>query len=267
MISMGVDVGTRFVKVCIAKDNRMAGFAMAPAGNSMKSLIEGLAAEAASQAKVSTRKISRIAATGMGAALVKSACGQISETHCAALAIGAFHPEARTVVDAGGLFISIGLMDEKGALVRTLTNDPCAAGSGKFLEMVAQALEMPLEELAHMGFDENQALAVESNCAVFAESEVISQVNAGADPKSVWGGVLHSVAARTATLVERINAVDPVYAVGGVSAIAGYRARLEAISGRKLVLPDFAPQAAAAFGAAIYAAGLPAKGLLGRIFN
>jgi predicted CoA-substrate-specific enzyme activase len=233
----------------------------------MKALVEGLVDRAAGQAGVSARKISRIASTGMGAALVKESAGQISEAHCAALAAGAAHPDARTVVDAGGLFISIGLMDGKGSLVRTLVNDPCAAGSGKFLEMVALALEMPFEELAGMSPDEGDALAIESNCAVFAESEVISQVNAGASPQSVWGGVLHSVAARTATLLERIKAVDPVYAVGGVSAIAGYRARLEALSGRRLLLPDFNPQAAAAFGAAIYAAGLPAKGLLGRFFK
>jgi predicted CoA-substrate-specific enzyme activase len=245
----------------------MEGFAMAPAGNAMKDLIEDLTKKAAQQAGVSVRKISRIAATGMGAALVKGAAGQISEAHCAALAVRAVHPEARTVVDAGGLFISIGLMDENGALVRTLTNDPCAAGSGKFLEMVALALEMPFEELAGMDFDEQQALAIESNCAVFAESEVISQVNAGADPKGVWGGVVHSVAARTATLVERIKAVEPVYAVGGVSAISGYRSRLEALSGRRLALPDFNLQAASAFGAAIYAASLPAKWILSRIFK
>ncbi|MBI9077285.1 MAG: hypothetical protein JEZ02_17895 [Desulfatibacillum sp.] len=261
MISAGIDVGTRFVKACIVKDEALLGCAIEDVSRDIDRVIGRVYQKALDKAGISKRHVKRLVSTGYGAKLVKGKSFSMSCTHCVAKAAFVLDPEVRTVLDCGGLFITITSIDERGVFERTLSNDKCAAGSGKFLEMSAQAIEIPFSSISQYAERSKEPYLVSSNCAVFAESEVITQVNYGRENTDIIAGVLKSIAGRAATLFERIQAQDKVALAGGLATVTAFSSMFEQMTDRKTVSLPIPPQNLGAFGAGLMAQqGKPSRG-------
>ncbi len=255
MITAGIDVGTRFVKACVADGELLAGSAVLDVSQDLESQCKHVYKKALANAGVKKRHVKKALATGYGASLAKKASSTLNGSVCAAKGARNLSPFARTVVDCGGLFITITAMDEKGRVKDQITNDRCAAGSGKFLEMVSHAVEVPFADISIRVAKVKSSYSIASNCAVFAESEVISQVNKGMDSGEVLYGVLRSIAGRAASLFEKINAQDQVVMIGGLAGISAFAGIFEEMVGKKMYLPKADPRLMTAFGAALMAQG------------
>ncbi|MEW5735370.1 MAG: acyl-CoA dehydratase activase [Thermodesulfobacteriota bacterium] len=257
IITAGFDVGSRFVKACVARDGRMAGFAVGEIAGDPETSARAILSKAAEDAGVPVRKIRCVAATGHGSDLVPDTALTFSEAHATTRGLAAIHIPARTVVDAGGLYLRLYRLNENGGLARTEENDRCAAGSGKFLEMAARAVGVSMKDVSHMAGGEIEGYEIRTNCAVFAESEIISRINAGHDRSAVLRGVISSIAERTATLFTRVPVKPPVILVGGLARIELFIELLKRASGINLVACACDPRSPAALGAALLAAENP----------
>jgi predicted CoA-substrate-specific enzyme activase len=186
---------------------------------------------------------------------VKKAAFTLGEAACTARAAFFLDRNVRTVIDLGGLFITVSTLDENGFLETTHVNERCAAGSGKFLEMVAEAVEVPFAAISSIAAASSQPYSFSSSCAVFAESEIISQVNAGMKSSDVLAGVIKAIASKTASLIESAGANDNIVLIGGLSKVAAVREMLTGLTGRKMMTLPIDSQLIAAFGAALIAQG------------
>ncbi|MCX5849892.1 MAG: acyl-CoA dehydratase activase [Deltaproteobacteria bacterium] len=255
MITAGVDVGTRFIKVCITDGRDPLGFACTEMGPHFDAVIKSLFKEARSQAQVGRWGIKKIIATGFGGHLVKKAIFTLSESVCTAKAAFILNNDIRTIVDVGGLFINVSTIDSNGFLEGTHINERCAAGSGKFLEMIAEAVGMPFERISNYAAQSHSPYSCSNNCAVFAESEIISQLNAGRSSSDVLSGVVRAVASKAATLLKSAQAKDDIALIGGVAKVPLLKDMLTEITDRKIVTLSVDSQLLAAFGAALIAQG------------
>lgn len=255
MITAGFDIGTRFVKVALAEKRNLLSAKVNKAGKDITGIIRQTYKQALLEAGVKKRKISRIVATGYGAHLVKKAEFTVTEPPCTARAAYILDPEIRTVVDVGNLFIQVATMDALGNYEDSTTNHRCAAGSGKFLELVAQAVEVPIEEISGIAKVSRSAYQVVSACAVFAESEVVTQVNQGTDRADIVSGVLLSIASRISPMLDETGAKEKIALCGGVSSLKAFPLFFEKGTGRKAVPIPGNPFITAAYGAALIAQG------------
>jgi predicted CoA-substrate-specific enzyme activase len=255
MMTAGVDVGTRFIKVAVTDGADLRGFACAEMGPRFDAIIRSLLKEARRQAGVGRWGIKKIIATGFGGHLVKKAAFTLGETACASKAAFFLNRRIRTVVDLGALFITVSTLDQNGFLETTRVNERCAAGSGKFLEMVADALGVPFERISSLASSSANPYAFVSNCAVFAESEIISQIHAKRKSEDILAGVVNAVASKAASLLDGAGAQDDIALIGGLSKISAVRQSLSELTGRKMLVLPIDAQAVAAFGAALLAQG------------
>ncbi|HOW80972.1 MAG TPA: acyl-CoA dehydratase activase [Spirochaetota bacterium] len=266
MIASGFDIGTRFVKVCIVEGRNVLGYSIEETGKDMRRIIKAAYKRALERSGVKKRAVERRMATGYGSELVRKADAVVPEAPCLARAVHALNPEIRLAVDVGGLFINVTGVGARGFVDGTLTNDKCAAGSGKFLEMVSETLSVPFDSISDMALRSNSPYAINSQCAVFAESEIISQVNGGRSGEDILAGVLKSIVLRAATLVERSDASGMVALCGGISKIPAFRVLFERTIKSDAYIPPLDPQIIAAYGAALLAEGRAAvrnKGSVG----
>ena len=255
MITAGVDVGTRFIKVCVTDGESLCGSACSEMGPDFDAIIRSLFKEARDQARIGRWEIKKIVATGFGGHLVKKAAFTMGESACTVKTAFFFNRDVRTVIDMGGLFITVSTMDENGFLEATHVNERCAAGSGKFLEMIAEAIGVPFETISSLASESRQPYSFSSSCAVFAESEIISQVNAGMKSSDVLAGVIRAVASKAVSLIDGAGAKDSIALIGGLAKVPAVREMLAGLTGRKMITLPVDGQLAAAFGAALIAQG------------
>ena len=255
MMTAGIDVGTRFIKVGVTDGESLRGYACAEMGPRFDAIIRSLLKEARVQAGAGRWDIKKIIATGFGGHLVKKAAFTLGESACTAKAAFFLDRNIRTVVDMGGLFITVSTLDQNGFLETTHINERCAAGSGKFLEMVAEAVDVPFEKISALASLSTEPYTFSSNCAVFAESEIISQVNAGMKSGDVLAGVIKAVVSKAASLIDGAGAQDGIAMIGGLSKIPAVREKLCEMTGRKMLTLPVDGQSVAAFGAALIAQG------------
>jgi predicted CoA-substrate-specific enzyme activase len=255
MITAGIDVGTRFIKVCVTDGESLLGSAFAEMGPHFDAIVRSLLKEARIQAKAGRWEIKKIIATGFGGHLVKKAAYTLGEAACTARAAFFFDRDVRTVIDLGGLFITVSTLDQNGFLETTHINERCAAGSGKFLEMVAEAVDVPFDMISSLAAESKQPYSFSSNCAVFAESEIISQVNAGMKSSDVLAGVIRAVASKAASLVDGAGAQDSIALIGGLAKLPAVKEMMTDLTGRQMITLPIDGQLVAAFGAALIAQG------------
>ncbi|MBU0994578.1 MAG: hypothetical protein KJ737_18950 [Proteobacteria bacterium] len=259
MITAGIDVGTRFLKIAIVEDSRLLGASCLEMNRQFKKVFNaGLDmavddAERQSGHRIKKRHIKKMMATGYGAHLVKKANRIVKESVCSALGAHALNPNIKTVINAGGFFIRVVTLGDNGLPKEEAINEKCAAGSGKFLEMIAGAIDMPFNQISfHAGRSESP-FTLTNSCAVFAESDVISQLNAGCLPEDIIAGVIQSIVNKTITLLNSANAVSPVCVTGGLAEVSFYTSLLSEMTGHEIVIPDIHPQLLPAYGAALAA--------------
>ena len=156
------------------------------------------------------------------------------------------------MIDIGGQDSKVIRLDENGAVTNFVMNDKCAAGTGRFLEMMARTMEMSMEEMSRKGLDWKQDVQISSMCTVFAESEVVSLIARNRDPADIIHGLNQSIAGRTAALVKRVGGEPGYMMTGGVARNRGVVEVLEKKLGEKIVVSEYA-QRAGAIGAALFA--------------
>ena len=198
--------------------------------------------------------IVRIVTTGYGRAYIDSGDDSITEITCHAKGAHYLNPNVRTVIDIGGQDIKAISIDENGAVKNFLMNDKCAAGTGRFLEMMARTLGLSLEEMSTRGLEWKENVVISSMCTVFAESEVVSLVAQNKDVADIIHGLNVSVASKVGALAARLGKKNPgeYMMTGGVAKNKGIIQALEEKLGAKLYICDEA-QLCGALGAALFA--------------
>jgi predicted CoA-substrate-specific enzyme activase len=207
---------------------------------------------ALAEARVSKAAISRAVATGYGRNIAEEQDETLSELSCHAFGAHELFPNVRTVVDIGGQDAKILKVDKNGRLDGFVMNDKCAAGTGRFLENTARVLDVRIEDIAAFAELSEHRIDISSTCAVFAESEIVSQLACGASRNDMFSAVFRSVAARTAGLAKRLGVVPEATMTGGVAKNDGVRRALEEELGVRISVSPLA-QYAGALGAAVYA--------------
>lgn len=252
MLTMGVDVGSTASKCLILKNgSEILGSAVIPAGTGTSGPARSVAA-ALEVVGIGQADIAAVTATGYGRNTFKPADHVVSELSCHAIGAHMAFPEAKTVIDIGGQDAKVLRLGDNGRLENFVMNDKCAAGTGRFLDVMARVLELGVDQLATYDGKATDAVNISSTCTVFAESEVISQLANNVDLCSLIAGIHNSVAVRTSSLVRRLGLVPPVVMTGGVAQNRGVvRALSQALNVEISVSP--LAQLCGAYGAAIYA--------------
>lgn len=251
MLFVGIDVGSTTSKCVLLRDGEIAGTALVDMGIGTAGP-ERAYSEALGAAGAAPEDVACCVATGYGRASWKGADLTISELTAHGLGNRFLFPEARTVIDIGGQDAKVIELDAGGRMANFVMNDKCAAGTGRFLEVMAGVLRVPIGELEVLAAQAERAAPISSTCTVFAESEVISQLAAGTPVPDVVAGICASVASRVAALAKRVGVKEQVCMSGGVARNGGVRRALE----RALGVPiAWSPQAqlAGALGAALHA--------------
>ena len=196
--------------------------------------------------------IKKVVVTGYGRMNYSDADKQISELSCHARGVNFIIPETRTIIDIGGQDAKVLKLDNNGRLLNFLMNDKCAAGTGRFLDVIAKVLEVNLEDLEKLDEKSTVDVAISSTCTVFAESEVISQLAKGTKIEDIVKGIHTAIASRVGSLAKRIGIKDDVVMTGGVALNKGMVRALERNLGFKIHTNEYC-QLNGAIGAALFA--------------
>lgn len=255
IITAGIDIGSITTKAVLVADGKIIGskviFTGYHAGQAGESVLNDILVETG----IVMSDIAHIIATGYGRNSVKISDKSITEISCHAAGAHFLNPEIRSIIDIGGQDSKAILIDEDGRVKDFAMNDKCAAGTGRFLEVMARALEVDLEGFGELSLESGTPSKISSICTVFAESEVISLISKGETRENIIAGIHDSVASRVAALAKRVGVRAPLMMTGGVAKNIGVVRALE----RKLEIPIIVTDSAqinGALGAAVLASKL-----------
>ena len=252
MYTLGIDIGSTSSKAVILKDGSEI------AAKCVVSLGTGTAGPTQayetvfSQAGLQPEDIGYSIVTGYGRMKYDKADEQLSELSCHAMGVHFLQPQVRTVIDIGGQDAKALQVGRNGRLQNFVMNDKCAAGTGRFLEVMAKILDVDISDMGRISLDSTKEVSISSTCTVFAESEVISQLSENEPIPDIVAGIHRSVAKRVAGMALRIGCEPEIAMSGGVALNGGVVREMEKELGMKVhVHPDC--QLAGAIGAALYA--------------
>jgi predicted CoA-substrate-specific enzyme activase len=252
MITAGIDIGSITAKAAVLNDGHILGTKVIFTGyNAMqagKAVIDELAAEI----DINTDELDAVVATGYGRSSVEFANKAITEITCHGVGAHFINPDIRFIIDIGGQDSKVIRIDEQGKVVDFAMNDKCAAGTGRFLEVMARALEVDLDKFGEICLQGKAPAKISSICTVFAESEVISLISKGEIRENIIAGIHESVASRVSALAKRVGVVEPVMMTGGVAKNIGAVRALEGKLETSIQVSEYA-QVNGAIGAAILA--------------
>lgn len=250
--TLGIDVGSTASKCVILKDGtEIVSKSLIPVGAGTSGPARAIK-EVLEKGGFTAQDMAYTLATGYGRnSLDGIADQQMSELSCHARGAYFLFPQVHTVIDIGGQDVKV-LHIENGAMVNFQMNDKCAAGTGRFLDVMARVLEVRVGDLAQLGALSTKKVGISSTCTVFAESEVISQLSQGTDKCDIINGIHHSVASRVAGLVHRVGLQEQVVMTGGVAQNTGVVNALQEELGHTIHTSPLT-QYVGALGAALFA--------------
>ena len=252
MLTVGIDVGSITAKAAVVRDGKvisdkliLTGYNARHAGERVfETIIDDLGVDASS--------IHKIISTGYGRNSVTIADKAVTEITCHAMGAHHLNPAVRSVIDIGGQDSKAIAVDQSGSVKDFAMNDKCAAGTGRFLEVMAKALEVELGHFGQFSINANQPSKISSLCTVFAESEVISLISKGEKRENIIAGIHESIAARVVAMAGRTGLKAPIMMTGGVAKNIGVVKALEKKLGQPIeVSPQ--SQVTGAIGAALLA--------------
>lgn len=249
---VGIDVGSASAEALILKDGKILAYSILETGANSRKAAERALEEALRKAGILRSEIGPIVATGYGRISVDFASRQVTEISCYAKGINFLYPEVRMVIDIGGQDSKAILVGKNGRVLDFVMNDKCAAGTGRFLEVMAKVMEVNVEELGEISLRSCNPAEISSTCTVFAESEVVSLIARGLPVEDIAAGIHKAIARRVGAMARRIGVTPPVAFAGGVAKNAGVVKALEEELGVKLIVPE-EPQIIGALGAALLA--------------
>jgi len=255
MITVGIDVGSRNIKVAILKDGEIIHLGKSAGGFEQKEIARALYESALKDAGLLLTDVDFLVATGMGRHLIDYAELKVTDVTSAAQASAFFFPGAKTVV-AVGAEESRGIRtDGAGRVVDSAVNEKCAAGSGSFTESMARALGMDLHEFGEVSLESTARIPMNAQCTVFAESEVVSLIHRNIEKKDIARAVNDAIASRVSSLVRRVGLEGEVVLLGGLAYNKGFvKCLMENLEVDNLKIPG-KPDFADAVGAAHHAVG------------
>ncbi|MBP1759957.1 MAG: putative CoA-substrate-specific enzyme activase [Firmicutes bacterium] len=249
---LGVDIGSLTVKVVLINDNlEILGLAKKRAGYNGREVAKRLEEQLLDESGLNAQQVSATVATGYGRVTFPSD-REVSEITCQAKGISHLFPSSRTIIDIGGQDSKVIKLLPNGKVADFAMNDKCAAGTGRFLEVMASALEVGWHEIGELVLASKNPTKISSFCTVFAESEIISQVSAGALKSDILAGVCDSVASRVASMTRRTGLETDIVFTGGVALNRGVVNALTKLLGYPLLVFQ-EPVITAALGAALLA--------------
>jgi len=247
MRAIGLDVGSRTVKRVTVEDGEVIDHLVVPNNHDPLAVCDGL---------LSGRRADRVVATGYGRHLYAEHREATTLTEIRAVALGARKvcARARTLLDIGGQDTKVIALDAQGAVAKFEMNDRCAAGTGRFLEVMATALSYPMADFVKASREASGARTINAMCTVFAESEVISATARGVDRAELARGLHEAVVRRAVVLLRRLPLQDEIVFCGGGALNACLHDLIGKALGREVRLPP-TPQIVAALGAALSVEG------------
>lgn len=250
----GIDAGSRAIKIALWDAGRADVLATDACDQGVdqaaraEALLEGLL----SQCVLKTSDLNGIVATGYGRYAIRLARRTITEITCHAAGVRFLHPEATALIDIGGQDSKFVHLAGDGRVLDFAMNDRCAAGTGRFLEVVSQRLNVPLDRLGEQAEQAKRPAAISSMCVVFAESEIIGLLASGETADNIIAGVQQSIASRVAAMAGRVPD-GPIFFTGGVARLSGMKSALAQALGRDIRVAQN-PCMTGAIGAALLAA-------------
>jgi predicted CoA-substrate-specific enzyme activase len=252
MFFCGLDIGAATTKAVILRHGKIVSYAILSTGHSVHSATDKALEEARKKGDLGNSEFERVISTGYGRHSVSFADRAVSEIICHARGAHFIMPSARTVIDIGGQDSKVIALNEEGDVINFVMNDKCAAGTGRFIEVMANVLEVSLEDMGTLSLESKKPCSISSTCTVFAESEVVSLRAQGEARENLIAGIHKGIASRTATMGRSIGFSEDVAFTGGVAHNAGVKRYLESTIGMPIMVPD-EPQITGALGAALLA--------------
>jgi benzoyl-CoA reductase subunit D len=251
MISAGIDVGAATTKAVIVKDGQVLARESVPTGLDQLASAKKALEIVLQQSGVAAKDLAQVVATGMGReALASIASKAVNEYVSASKGINALFPAVRVVIDAGAEEARAVKVAADGKVSDFAVNEKCAAGAGTFVEAMAGALEVPLEEFAKLPLQSSRKISMNAQCAVFAESEVVSLIHGGVTKPDISKAVHDAIADRIAAMARRVGVEKDIALIGGMAKNIGFIDSLKANLGVDIVVPQN-PDYVSAVGAAV----------------
>jgi len=244
----GVDIGSTMTKVIIM-DERVLSTVCNVTTPGQRKLVNKVMEDALNKANLTFEEITYVVATGYGRINVGFADRQITEISCHAMGVAYLLPEARTVIDIGGQDCK-GIKLNHGRVADFVMNDKCAAGTGRFLEVMAEALGVKLDDLGELSLGATNPVGISNICTIFAEQEVVSKLAEGMPLNDIVAGLHEAIASRIFNMVSRLKIEPEVVFTGGVAKNKGLVRTLEAKLGCPVLIPP-EPLLTGAIGAAL----------------
>jgi len=250
-ITAGIDSGSLATKgVLLDQEGNILSYEIILTAGKSKQSGEIVYQRILDKAGLSKSDIDYVLTTGYGREIFSFSNKNITEITCHAAGIHFLFPEVNTILDIGGQDSKAIKIDANGQVLDFVMNDKCAAGTGRFLEVIAKALEVKLEDLGEISGKTTKKVPISSMCTVFAETEVISLVANETPIPDIVNGVHNAITDRTVILLNKVGVIEPVAMSGGVAHNAGIVAALEEKLGIKLKIAE-EPQIVGALGAAV----------------
>jgi benzoyl-CoA reductase subunit D len=253
MITAGIDMGSKTIKVAILQDGEVVGKAITSAGLESREAAEKAFAEALDVAGITRDEVERIVATGSGRKHAPYTDQDMTEVRADTWGAIKLYPAARTVIDVGAEEGRAIRCNEKGKVLDFALNEKCAAGAGAFTESMSRALEVKIEDLGTMSLESKSAIPMNAQCAVFAESEVVSLLHNKVPKEDIARAVHDAIASRIVSLARKVGFQPEVVLIGGVAHNVGFVDSLERTLECKVVIPKD-PEYVGAYGTALAAA-------------
>ena len=253
MIVAGIDIGSLSSKAAIMEDNKILSWSLDRTGPDSEAISRKVMDETLRKANLKMSDLAYIVSTGYGRVVVPFANKSITEISCHAKGANYFFPGTRTILDMGGQDCKGIRCDETGKVKAFIMNDKCAAGAGRYIEVVADLLDEQLEEIGPKSLKIVEKVHdIASNCAVFAKSEIMTLLRSGVYKNDIMAGVCEALAKRVVELLQKVTIEKELSITGGIGKNIGVVQRVEEKIGMKAFI-CFEPQIVGAVGAAIFA--------------
>jgi predicted CoA-substrate-specific enzyme activase len=245
----GIDVGSTMTKVVILNDGIIASI-IGPTGPEQRRLANKVMEEALKKAAISFQAVTYIVSTGYGRINVPFSDRQFTEITCHAKGIISLFPRAKTIIDIGGQDVKGIKIDAHGKIIDFVMNDKCAAGSGRFIEVIADTLDVPLDQVGALSLESNNPARISNICTIWAQQEVAASLAEGVPIADLLAGVHRSLADRISRMVNRLRVEESVIVTGGGGKNRGLLQALSEQLGHEVLVPE-EPLITGALGAAL----------------
>jgi len=221
MITAGIDIGSITAKCAVMDGEKLLGTRVIFTGYSAENAGVRVFEELLAELGLDARQVEKIVSTGYGRNSVKFSHKAVTEITCHGAGAHYLNPKVRTIIDIGGQDSKAIALEKDGKVKDFVMNDKCAAGTGRFLEVMSRALEVDLDDFGKISDGAGNPARISSLCTVFAESEVISLISKGDSRENIIAGIHESIASRVGAMASRVGIVPPLMMTGGVAKNSG----------------------------------------------